>query len=86
MVGMPLVDIFLIRTLVENVGTSDEGLEGADGQAFDWEDTETRTRTAKEKMFKLTSIPDCLCSPCSCGHFLSNQRGHSKMTSHKVYP
>ena len=50
MVGMPLVDIFLIRTLVENVGTSDEGLEGADDQAADCEDTETRTRMAKENV------------------------------------
>ena len=46
---MPLVDIFLIRILVECVGTSDEGLAGGVGQAFDWEDTETRTPIAKEK-------------------------------------
>ena len=55
MVGMPLVDIFLIRTLVEYEGTSDEGLVGAEGQAFDWEDTETRTWIVAQLLLKLTS-------------------------------
>jgi hypothetical protein len=41
MVGMPPDDIFLIRTLVENVGTSDEGRPDDEGRpAGDWEDAE----------------------------------------------
>ena len=41
MVGIPPDEMFLIRTLVENVGTSDEGRpEEVEGQPGGWEDAE----------------------------------------------
>ena len=40
MVGIPPDDIFRIRTLVENVGTSDEGRPEVEGQPEGCEDAE----------------------------------------------
>lgn len=48
MVGIPPVDdTFRILTRVEYVGTSDDDLAVAGGQAEDWEDTEIRVPIQK---------------------------------------